>query len=71
MNNKTNKDKTQQIEEKIIINGSASANFEKKFFKSSTLRLSKIYSITSQRQKYLMVILIGMIIGFLTLTFLT
>ena len=70
MNNKTNKDKTQQIEEKIIINGSASANFEKKFFKSSTLRLSKIYSITSQRQKYLMVILIGMIIGFLTLIFL-
>ena len=70
MNNKTNKDKTQQIEEKIIINGSASANFEKKFFKSTTLRLSKIYSITSQRQKYLMVILIGMIIGFLTLIFL-
>lgn len=70
MNNKTNKDKTQQIEEKIILNGSASANFEKKFFKSSTLRLSKIYSITSQRQKYLMVILIGMIIGFLTLIFL-
>ena len=70
MNNKTNKDKTQQIEEKIIINGSASANFEKKFFKSSTLRLSKIYSITSQRQKYLMVILSGMIIGFLTLIFL-
>ena len=34
MNNKSNKDKTQQIEEKIIINGSASANFEKKFFKS-------------------------------------
>ena len=66
MNNKTNKHKTQQIEEKIIINGSSSANFEEKFFKSSPLRLSKIYSTTSQSQKYLMVILSGMIIGFLT-----
>ena len=65
MNIKPNKDKTQHIYEKNIINGCTIANFEKKFFKSSTLRLSKIYSITSQRQKYLMVILIGMIIGFL------
>ena len=67
MNNRTNKVKTQQIEERIIINGSASANYEKKFIKSSTLRLSKIYSTTSQRQKYLMGILIGMIIGVLPL----
>ncbi len=44
--------------------------FEKRFFKSSTLKLSKIYSITSERQKYLLVIIMGMLIGLFTLFFL-
>ncbi|MGL5640581.1 MAG: DUF2179 domain-containing protein [Mycoplasmoidaceae bacterium] len=67
---KTENNISNKKEEKIQVKGSAGANFEKKFFKSSTLRLSKIYSITSKRQKYIMVILIGMMIGFLTLIFL-
>ena len=36
MNKKTNKDTTQQIVEKISINGSASANIEKEISKSTT-----------------------------------
>ncbi|MGL4616782.1 MAG: hypothetical protein ACRCUM_00955 [Mycoplasmoidaceae bacterium] len=71
MNNKNiENNNLNKTEEKIQTNGSASSNFEKKFFKSSTLRLSKLYSITSKKQKYLLVVLIGMIIGFLTLIFL-
>ncbi|MGL4647402.1 MAG: YitT family protein [Mycoplasmoidaceae bacterium] len=66
--------KVKELFTKIInpdkIDNNEQVQFEKKFFKSSTIRLSEVYAISKDWQKYLIVIAIGLTIGFLTLIFL-